>query len=395
MSSTVCSRLHGLFTVRKTTATLSKSPKPTTATAAAAAATAPSPPPSDSSESPSEYRKLRALVKKFKKDCDSSRFRRLSGYGAYEIIVRRLSAAQKFSYIEDILEHQKRYKDITNEGFSIRLISLYGKAGMFDHARKLFDELPQLNCERTVRSFNALLSACVKAKKFDKVGELLSELPEKLCIQLDRVSYNTVIKSFCELGAFDSALSVIDEMEKNGLEPDVITFNILLGAFHRNNKFADADKLWTLMEDKKIVPNVRTYNPKLRALVAVNRISEAVELIEEMRSKGSYPDVFSYNAVIKGFVDSQDLEEAKRWYTEMAKDGCELDIATVSMLGYFVCKMGDFDFALELCKEAISGGCIPYKTMMQLVVDGLIKESKIEDAKELVELGNLQIPMEK
>ncbi|GFY88974.1 hypothetical protein Acr_06g0009140 [Actinidia rufa] len=44
-------------------------------------------------------------------------------------IVRRLAAAQKLSDIEDIIEHQKKYPDITNEGFAVRLICLYGKSG--------------------------------------------------------------------------------------------------------------------------------------------------------------------------------------------------------------------------------------------------------------------------
>ncbi|KAK1396500.1 hypothetical protein POM88_006363 [Heracleum sosnowskyi] len=48
--------------------------------------------------------------------------------------------------MEDILEFQKQFEDITNERFMVRLISLYGKAGMFDNARKVFDEMPELKC---------------------------------------------------------------------------------------------------------------------------------------------------------------------------------------------------------------------------------------------------------
>lgn len=66
---------------------------------------------------------------------------------------------------------------------------------MFDEAQKLFDEMPRLNYERTVLSFNALLGACINSKNFDKFSELFKELREKLLLQLNTGSYNKVVKA--------------------------------------------------------------------------------------------------------------------------------------------------------------------------------------------------------
>lgn len=259
---------------------------------------------------------------------------------------------------------------------------------MFDHAQKLFDEMPELNCERTVKSFNALLSACVNAKDYDKISEIFANVPEKLGIEPNVISYNTVIKAFCEMDSTDSAFLAIEEMEKNGLEPDSITFNTLLEAFYKNSRFSDAEKVWEMMREKRVIPNSRSYNPKLRALVSSNRISEAGELIEEMKREGVEPDSFSYNSLIKGFCDSDDLAEAKRWFSEMVKNGCKPDRVTYVVIGYLACKIGDFDYAFELCKEAINAKLVIHKTLAQRVVDGLVRESKMEEAEELVELGS-------
>ncbi|KAA8519936.1 hypothetical protein F0562_014154 [Nyssa sinensis] len=378
MSSPLYRRLHGLFT----TTSLTKIRKPV---AAAATTSYLKPYPPESSVSP-EDKKFKALVKKFKVSSNSERFRHRNYY-AYVTTVRRLAAAKQLSYIEDILEYQKKFKDITNEPFTVRLMSLYGKSGMFEHAHNLFNEMPQLNCERTVMSFNALLAACVNSKSFEKIEEFFRELPGKLLIEPDRVSYNTVVKAFCEMNSLDAALLVIDEMKKNGVEPDLITFNTLLHAFYGNNRFSEAEKLWALMEDKNIVPNVRSYNAKLRGLVSGNRIPDVVELIEEMRRKGLKPDIYSFNTLIKGFCDNGSLEEAKRWFGEMVKNDCAPERATFKILLPFVCDKGDFDFALELCRDAINRRCLIDKAAMQLVVDGLIKDLKIEEANVLLELG--------
>lgn len=331
---------------------------------------------------------LKEMVDKFKKSSDSKRFR--SRYGYYEKAVLTLAKAKKFSFIEDILEHQKQYNEISTEVFAVRLMTLYGKAGMFEHAHKLFDEMPKLNCERTVMSFNALLSVCVNSKKFDKIDGFFQELPGNLGIVPDVVSYNIIVNAFCEMGSLDSALSVLDEMEKVGLEPDLITFNTLLNAFYQSGSYADGEKIWDLMKKNNVAPNVRSYNAKLRGVISENRMSEAVELIDEMKTSGIKPDVFTLNSLMKGFCNAGNLEEAKRWYSEIAIYELPPVRATYMTLIPFLVEKGDFEMATELCKEVCSRRWLIEPALLQQVLEGLVKESKIEEATELVELAKLK-----
>ncbi|KAE7995499.1 hypothetical protein FH972_000283 [Carpinus fangiana] len=379
-------RLHAIFTSTSVRATT----KTNTDTVKASARSA-----------LSKEGRLQKVVEKFKKSSASQRFR--ASHGIYESTVRRLASAKQFSMIEEILEAQKKYPDISSEGFAIRLISLYGKAGMFDHAHKVFEEMPELNCPRTAKSFNALLAACVNAKKFDKVEELFRGLPQKVSIEVDLVSYNTVINAFCEMGSLDTGLLMLDELEKNGLEPDSVTFNTLLNGFYNNGRFSDGEKIWCMMESKNVIPDIRSYNSRLRGMVHDSRISEAVNLIDEMQNKGIIPDVISYNALIKGFCNDGKLEEAKWWYRELRKNGCTPDWVTYVALIPRLCEEGDFDMVIKLCTEVINHEFIVDTALIQRAVDMLVKEAKIEEAEELVELGKsrkhfqykLKLPLDK
>ncbi|KAK8664831.1 hypothetical protein V6N13_084604 [Hibiscus sabdariffa] len=326
--------------------------------------------------------KFKKLADRFKKSSESRRFRNYSKK-VYSETVQRLASAKQFSLIDDILQHQKKYEDISQEGFVIRLMLLYGKAGMFEHAHKLFDEMPELNCQRTVNSLNALLSAYIHSKKFDGVGKLLEELTEKIGIEPNLVSYNTVIKAYCEMGSMDSAVSVIDTLEKKGLEPDIITFNTLLDGFFSRGQIADGEEIWGLMEKKNVVPDVRTYNTKLRGLVHERKISEAVEFWEEMKSKGIKPDIHSYNALITGYCNAGNLEQVMKWYGELRESFLPDRVTYVTVLP-FLRKKNEFEMASEICKEAmdrrmLSGGAA--------LVDELVKESRIEEAIQFVESG--------
>ncbi|XP_041027986.1 pentatricopeptide repeat-containing protein At3g13160, mitochondrial-like [Juglans microcarpa x Juglans regia] len=330
-------------------------------------------------------RSLKRVVEKFKKSSEHERFRTRTGL--YETVVRRLASAKCFNWIEEILEDQKKYRDISKEGFSVRLVSLYGKSGMFEHAQKVFDEMAERNCKRTVLSFNALLGACVNSKRFDLVDGIFRELPEKLSIEPDLVSYNTLINSFCQMGSFDSAVSMLDEMEKKGVDPDLITFNTILSGFYRNGRFSDGEKIWKRMEEKNIIPDIRSYNAKLDGLVLEKRTKEAVDLVEEMKKKSVKPDVFSFNALIKGYINEGSLEEAKRCYEDIGKSDLSPYKRTFELLLPFVCQKGEVDLAFELCKDVFEGKLLVDISLLQLVVDALVKESKIEEAKELVLYG--------
>ncbi|KVH96904.1 hypothetical protein Ccrd_001004 [Cynara cardunculus var. scolymus] len=293
MSSAAYNRLHGLFKNSTATATATgtatgtavsttkkiikektkrpkKSPASSTSTTAAAGGTVVSRSKTENlsfeplpmSQLTTSLANLKMFIDTFKRTSNTGPFR--YSYKYYDDAVSHLARAKQHAYIEEILEHQKRYKtDMTKEAFVVRLISLYGKSRMFDHARKLFDEMPELNCPRTVLSANVS----------QLMSELFHELREELSIELDDVSYNVVVKAFCEIDAIDSALQMADEMEKNGFECNVYTYNTILDALYGKGNILDADKIWDVMKSKNLDPDVRTYNAKLRGLIVANRIT--------------------------------------------------------------------------------------------------------------------------
>lgn len=255
------------------------------------------------------------------------------------------------------------------------------------HAQKLFDEMPQRNCNRSVLSLNALLAAYLHSKKYDVVEKLFRDLPVQLSVKPDLVSYNTFIKALLEMGSFDSAVAVVEEMEKEGVKSDLITFNTLLDGLYSKGRFEDGEKLWGKLGEKNVVPNIRTYNARLLGLAMVKKTGEAVEFYEEMVKKGVKPDIFSFNALIKGFANEGNLDEAKKWYGEIGKSEYDPDKATYSIIVPFLCEKGDLKTVLEMVKEIFYTHCRVEASLLQVAVDKLLSESMVSEAKEIVERG--------
>ncbi|KAL9236681.1 hypothetical protein vseg_011319 [Gypsophila vaccaria] len=329
---------------------------------------------------------LDQFAAKFKqKAVESHRFRKRSNI--YDFAIARLADANRHHLIEDILEAHKHFTEITNEGFVVRIICLYGNAGMFDHARNLFDEMPQLKCDRTVVSFNALLSAGVKSKRFCDVYDIFRDYPAKFSMNVDVVSYNTVIHAVCEMGTLVEAMSLLDEMKRRGLRPTVVTYNTLLHAFYKKRGLLGGERLWSMMEEDNVGRNTRSYNLTLEALVDQGQLSTAVILFDVLAGDGVEPNLDTFNVFIKGYCDQGNVDEAKKWYNALLESGHVPNRFTFAALVPELCRVGECELAFELSKRMFRRQFVVDKDLLQVVVNELVKKSMIEEAEELVELG--------
>ncbi|XAR53211.1 hypothetical protein NMG60_11021671 [Bertholletia excelsa] len=220
---------------------------------------------------------------------------------AFEDTVSRLAGAGRFDYIENLLEHQKSLPQGRREGFIVRIIMLYGKAGMIKHAVDTFHNMHLYGCRRTVKSFNAALKVLTKTRDLAAITAFLTEVPLKFGIEIDVLSVNTVISSLCEMGVLDKACLLIVEMEKYGIMSDVYTYTTLISAFYKNNQPEIGNGLWNLMVLRGCIPNLATFNVRIQFLVSKGRAWQANSLMDMMWSFGITPDLVTYNLVIKGF----------------------------------------------------------------------------------------------
>ncbi|KAA8540479.1 hypothetical protein F0562_024602 [Nyssa sinensis] len=311
---------------------------------------------------------------------------------AFEDTVSRLAGAGKFDYIENLLEHQKTLPQGRREGFIIRIIMLYGKAGMTKHAVDTFYDLHLYGCRRTVKSFNAALKVLTETRDLEAIELFLREVPWKFGIELDILSVNIVIKAFCEMGILDKAYLIMVEMEKMGIKPDVITYTTLISAFYKNNRYEIGNGLWNLMVRRGCLPNLATFNVRIQYLVNRGRAWDANELMRMMQYIRIIPDEVTYNLVIKGFFRAGYLEMAKRVYSALHGKGYKPNIKIYQTMIHYLCKGGDFDMAYTMCQDSMKKNWFPNVDTIYKLLEGLQKSGKLGEAKFIMTLARKRVP---
>ncbi|PIA27497.1 hypothetical protein AQUCO_07700047v1 [Aquilegia coerulea] len=303
---------------------------------------------------------------------------------AFSVAIQNLTKSQSFECIRSFLEELKTRPDLKNDRFLSHSMILYGQAGMIDNAIKTFREMGEMGIAPSTKTLNALLHACVIAKKYKEVNHIFTDFPNDYKVKPNLDTYNTVIKAYCESGSSKSAYSVVDELEKKGLKPNATTFGTMLAGFYLEEKHEDVGEVLKMMKKRGQRVGLSTYNIRIQSLCKLKRSTEAKALFDEIMSKDMKPNHVTYYHLIHGFGKEGNIEEMKSLFNDMRRRGCEPDSSCYFTLIYYLCQGGDFETALKACKTSISKEWFPNFSTMRTLVDGLVNISMVEEARELV-----------
>lgn len=313
---------------------------------------------------------------------------------ALDLTVRRLARTRRFSDVEALIESRKSEATSPTEPYVASLILSYGSAGMLDHAIRTFDQVPTLtSAPHSVLSFNALLSACIRAKKSLRVASIFTKLSEEHSITPDCFSYGILIKSLCLNGKVSKALETLQEMvEVKQLEPTIIIYTTIIDSLYKEGKQEEAEELWKKMVEKGCMPDQAAYNVRVMHMAQNGRPEEVLELIKEMEAAGLGPDRITYTYLIDCYFNVGQHEDAIQVYRGLRKKGPKPNAKMFKILLTQLCENEDFDTGLAVFKDSLRFNKVPDFETMKLLVSGLVEVDKVQAAKEVIEKLKKRFP---
>ncbi|KAL0907703.1 hypothetical protein M5K25_022133 [Dendrobium thyrsiflorum] len=312
---------------------------------------------------------------------------------AVELAVRRLATARRFADVESLLESRKSDPAAAQESFVGTVILAYGSARMLDHAISTFEDVRRLcSAPPTTISFNALLSAAVRAKKHRKVRMLFSELSEKYAISPDTVSYSVLVKALCLSGKAGKAFEILKEIEEKGSKVTTFIYTTLLDSLYKKGESDKAEELWNQMTEKGCKPDLATYNVRIMHKAHHGSPEDVLRSISELEAAGLKPDEITYNYLMTCYSRTERFDEMNEVYKGLKSKGCKPNAATFKIMLKFLCEKGDFDAGFDLFKDSMKHNRIPdFRTLRPFVV-GLAKNFKVEEAKMVISVVRQRFP---
>ncbi|CAL9774110.1 unnamed protein product [Musa acuminata subsp. burmannicoides] len=202
------------------------------------------------------------------------------------------------SYLGDFEEGVKVHDDAAELGYDsdvfVRnsLISMYGKSGALDTAKRLFDEMP----DRSVVTWTAMIGAFAQNGHPEDALALFRRMLEER-VRPNRATFLTVMP--CVIRCHDA-----DDLHKliirYHLESEVIVQNAIMGMYSRCGKIEQARKLFDGIAEKDLA----SWSSMIEAYARADMFEEAMKLFRNMKLLEIVPDRVTLLGVTCGCSNS-------------------------------------------------------------------------------------------
>ncbi|XP_057457507.1 pentatricopeptide repeat-containing protein At2g35030, mitochondrial-like [Lotus japonicus] len=224
------------------------------------------------------------------------------------------------------------------------MLNGYIECGMIKEARKLFDGP---DAEKSVSTWSTMVNGYVKINQIEEAERLFYEMPER-----KDVSWNIMMGGYGQNGQIEKALDLFRRMPEP--ERNVVSWNTIIKALVRCGRIEDAQWHFNQMQERE--RDVSSWTTMVDGLAKSGRIDDARALFDRM----PFRNVVSWNAMVTGYALNRRLDEALELFERMP----ERDMASWNAIitGFF--QNGELNRAEKLFAELPQKNVITWTAMM-------------------------------
>src|SRR5690606_35603777 len=148
-------------------------------------------------------------------------------------------------------------------------------------------------------------------------------------IQVDLITYNTIINGFAKKGDMKNAMRTFNQMQRDGIQPDSITYKMLLNGCIVSSDFNLGKRLH--LEAIHKVQDITGISRLLIKLYAKCKSIEEAKKVFENVPKDKM-DVTVWNAMIAAYGSNGFGREALDLFKRMKDEGYQLDDGTFTSI---------------------------------------------------------------
>ncbi|XP_040987070.1 pentatricopeptide repeat-containing protein At5g46580, chloroplastic [Juglans microcarpa x Juglans regia] len=233
----------------------------------------------------------------------------------------------------------------------------------------------------------------MKSLRFGRQFQLMEDLAHEMIsneIELDNITYSTIITCAKKCNDFDKAVEWFERMYKTGLMPDEVTYSAILDVYAKLGSVEEALNLYERGRASGWIPDHATFSILGRMFGASGDYDGINFVLQEMKSVGVQPNLVVYNTLLEAMGKVGKPGLARSLFKEMVESGLTPDEKTLTALVKIYGKARWARDALELWEQMRSNrwpvDLILYNTLLNMCADLALEEEAerlFEDMKSL------------
>ncbi|EEF42446.1 pentatricopeptide repeat-containing protein, putative [Ricinus communis] len=231
----------------------------------------------------------------------------------------------------------------------------------------------------------------MKSLRFGRQFELIDKLANEMVsneIELDNITYSTIITCAKRCNRFDMALEWFERMYKTGLMPDEVTYSAILDVYAKLGRVEEVLSLYERGVASGWKPDPITFSVLAKMFGEAGDYDGIRYVLQEMKSLAVQPNVVVYNTLLEAMGKAGKPGLARSLFDEMVESGLTPNEKTLTALAKIYGKARWAKDAMELWERMRSNDWpmdfILYNTLLSMCADlGMEKEAEtlFEDMK--------------
>ncbi|KAL5836057.1 hypothetical protein ACOSQ4_015554 [Xanthoceras sorbifolium] len=240
------------------------------------------------------------------------------------------------------------------------LIDMYGKCGLLDDAKKVFDGM----IERNFVAWNSMIVGYVQNGLNEEAIGVFNEMRLE-GIELTPVSVVSLLSASANLDALEEgkqghAIAII-----GGLELDNILGSSIINFYSKVGLLEDAELAFSIMVKKDIV----TWNLLISSYVQYGQVAKALNMCHLMKSENLKFDSVTLASILAAAADTSNLKLGKEGHCYCIRNNLEPDVVVASSILDMYAKCETIDDAKRVFNSMTHRDIVTWNTLLAAYAD--------------------------
>lgn len=255
------------------------------------------------------------------------------------------------------------------------LVAMYGRFGLMDIARHLFDKMP----ERDAVSWNAMISGYASRGMWKEAFELF-ESTRMESNEVSTITWNTIAGGCLRTGSFMGALELLSQMRACGIPLDAVGLIIGLSACSHMGVIKVGKEIHGFAIRSGIYEFEKFKNALITLYSRCKELRHAYTMFQLIEEK----NIITWNSMLSGYTHMDRAEEASFLFREMLLSGIEPNYVTIASILPLCARVANLqhgkEFHCYITKREDFGN---YLLLWNAIVDMYARSGKIFQAKKV------------
>uniref|UniRef100_A0A6M2FD78 PROP1-like PPR domain-containing protein n=1 Tax=Populus davidiana TaxID=266767 RepID=A0A6M2FD78_9ROSI len=199
------------------------------------------------------------------------------------------------------------------------LIKACTNAGQVDRAQDVYNMVHKYNIKGTPEVYTIAINSCGQIGDWEFACKVYDDMTRKGVVP-DEMFLSALIDVAGHAGKMDAAFEIIQEAKAKGAQLGIIPYSSLMGACCNAKNWQKGLELYEDIKSMKLKPTVATLNALITALCDGDQLSKALEVLSEMKVWGLRPNTITYSILSVASERKDDLEAGLMLLSQAKKD---------------------------------------------------------------------------